>query len=98
VVVSGDPYEAPGRSDFVLQAGVCENAKARWFDARVIDAGDAPSADNWQTIEYPLREYAGKTVGIVIKVAYGGEVPVMNEEAFFDAISVVVPEAGSAER
>ena len=89
LVVSGDPFEAPGHSDFVLQAGVFDGRQINWFDEEIIEAGTPPSPDNWRTLEYPLKDYAGKTVGIVAKVSYGGEVPAMNEEAFFDEISVV---------
>jgi hypothetical protein len=89
LVVSGDPYEIPGKSDFVLQAGIFDGRQVHWFDPEVIDAGTPPSTDNWRTLEYPLKDYAGKTVGIVVKVSYGGKVPEMNEEAFFDEISVV---------
>ncbi len=89
LVVSGDPYEAPGRSDFVLQAGIFDGSKITWFDEQVINAGSPPSPDNWRTLRYPLHDHAGKTVGIVVKVSYGGTVPILNEEAFFDAISVV---------
>ena len=55
----------------------------------MVDAGTPPSVDNWLTLEYPLTDYAGKTVGIVVTVSYGGEVKALNEEAFFDEISVV---------
>jgi hypothetical protein len=92
LVVSGDPYESPGRADFVLRAGIFDGQQIQWFDGQVVDAGTPPSADNWQTIEHALTDYAGKTVGIVVTVAYGGKVKVMNEEAFFDEISVVVEE------
>ena len=51
-----------------------------------------PSNDNWQTIEYPLDQYAGKTVGIVVKVSYGGPHGIFNEEAFFDEISIITAE------
>ena len=44
---------------------------------------------NWQTLDYPLTDYAGKTVGIVVKVSYGGKIKALNEEAFFDEISVI---------
>ncbi len=91
LVVSGDPFEAPGKSDFVLQAGVFDGQQIHWFDEKTIDAGTPPSPDNWQTLQYPLQQFAGKTAGIVVKVSYGGKVPVMNEEAFFDEISVVHP-------
>ncbi len=89
VVVSGDPYESPARSDFVLQAGIFDGNEVNWLEEKVIDAGTPPAADNWQTLEYPLTGYAGKTIGIVVKVSYGGKVAAMNEEAFFDEISVV---------
>jgi len=89
LVVSGDPYEGPGRSDFVMQAGVFDGRQINWFEAETIDAGTPPSADNWQSLEYPLNGYSGSTVGIAVKVSYGGKVPGMNEEAFFDEISVV---------
>ena len=56
---------------------------------KVIDAGTPPAADHWQALEYPLTDYAGKTIAIVVKVSYGGKVSTMNEEAFFDEISVV---------
>jgi hypothetical protein len=36
-----------------------------------------------------LKPYAGKTVCLVVKVAYGGPLGVCNEEAFFDEISVI---------
>ncbi len=90
LVVSGDPYEKPGQSDFVLQAGIFDGRQINWFDQQVINADTPPSADNWQTLEYPLNEHAGKTVGIVVKISYGGANALMNEEAFFDEISVVV--------
>ena len=89
LVVSGDPYESPGRADFVLQAGIFDGKQVKWFDPQVIDAGTPPSADNWQTLDYPLSDYAGKTVGIVVKVSYGGKIGAVNEEAFFDEISVI---------
>lgn len=89
LVLSGDPYEVPDRSDFLLRAGIFDGTEIKWFDEEVIDAGTPPSADHWQTLEYPLTGYAGKTVGIVVKVSYGGKVAAINEEAFFDEISVV---------
>jgi hypothetical protein len=57
--------------------------------AQTIDAGDPPSAENWRTLQYDLKAYAGQTVGIVVEVSYGGPNGVMNEEAFFDEVSVV---------
>lgn len=90
IVVSGDPYEAPGKSDFVLRAGVHDGKELRWMKPRVIDAGKTPSRENWQVLEFPLTDLAGKTVGLVVEVSYGGpKSPAMNEEAFFDEISVV---------
>lgn len=89
LVVSGDPYERPGRSDFVLTAGVHDGQAMHWFPAETIDANQAPAENNWRTLEYPLKSYAGKTVGLVVKVAYGGPHGVCNEEAFFDEISAV---------
>lgn len=89
IVVSGDPFEAPGKSDFVLQAGIFDGQHIDWFNDETIDAGTPPSPDNWRTLEYPLKDYAGKTAAIVVKVSYGGMVPVMNEEAFFDEITVI---------
>jgi hypothetical protein len=88
LVVSGDPYEQPGQSDFVLRAGVFDGLRVRWFESTVIDAGSPPSPANWQTLEYSLDEYADKSVGIVVEVSYGGAVAAMNEEAFFDEISI----------
>ena len=79
----------PAKSDFLLQAGIFEGGQIKWFDPQVIDAGTPPTVDNWQTLEYPLTEYTGKTVGIIIKVSYGGKIAALNEEAFFDEISVV---------
>ena len=55
----------------------------------MIDAGTPPSADHWQTLDYPLTDYAGKTVGIVVEVSYGGKIGALNEEAFFDEISEI---------
>ena len=56
----------------------------------MVDAGGSPAAENWQTFEYPLVEYAGKTIGIIVKVSYGGKIAALNEEAFFDEISVEI--------
>lgn len=89
LIVSGDPFEAPGKSDFIVEAGVFDGRKTSWFQEEVIDAGTPPSAENWRTLEYPLKKFAGMTVGIIIEVSYGGKVAVMNEEAFFDEISVI---------
>jgi hypothetical protein len=89
VVVSGDPFEAPARSDFQLHVGVFNGQRIEWLEEKTIDAGTPPAPENWQTLEYPLSPYAGRTVGIVVKVAYGGKVAAVNEEAFFDEISVI---------
>jgi hypothetical protein len=89
LVVSGDPYEQPGKSDFVLTAGVHDGQMSHWFPPETIEAGQSPSEKNWRTLEYPLKPYAGKTVGLVVKIAYGGPFGVFDEEAFFDEISVV---------
>ena len=90
VVVSGDPFEAPGRSDFLLRAGIHVDGRTHWFQKETVDAGTPPSAGNWRTFQYDLRRYAGKTVAIAVMVSYGGEKAFgMNEEAFFDEISVV---------
>ncbi len=89
LVVSGDPYEAPGKSDFLLTAGVHDGQQMHWFATETVDAGNTPADNNWRTLEYPLDPFAGKTVALVVKVAYGGSAAVFNEEAFFDEISVV---------
>jgi hypothetical protein len=89
MVVSGDPYEAPGRSDFVLQVGLWDGAKLNWLPEQVISAGDAPAEKNWQMVEYPLPDSAGKTVGLILKIAGGGKAPWLNEEAFLDELSVI---------
>ncbi len=88
LVVSGDPYEAPNKSDFLLDVGVQDGNDVHWFPTETIDAGTPPSADNWRTFDYPLAPYAGQTVCLVIKVSYGGPHGVCNDEAFFDEISV----------
>ncbi len=89
LVVSGDPYEAPGKSDFLVTAGLHDGQQFHWFATETVDAGNPPSDGNWRTFEYPLSAFAGNTVALVVKVAYGGRVAVFNEEAFFDEISVV---------
>ena len=89
LVVSGDPYEAPGRSDFVLQPGIWDGHEIHWFDERVMEPAAQPDAKDWRTLEYDLKPYAGKTVGVIVKVAYGGPKGICNEEAFFDEISIV---------
>ncbi len=89
LVVSGDPYEQPGKSDLVLTAGVHDGQTVHWFPPETLDAGREPAEANWRTLEYPLAPYAGQTVGLVVQVAYGGPHGVCNEEAFFDEISVV---------
>ena len=90
LVVSGDPYEAPGHSDFLLTAGVYSAGKTTWFKQEVIDAGTPPVPENWKTLEYDLSAFAGQVVGIVVRVAAGGPKGLWaNEEAFFDEISVL---------
>ena len=88
VVVSGDPYEGPGKSDFLLDVGVHDGKEIHWFPTETIDAGTPPSADHWRTLEYPLEPYAGQTVSVIVKVSYGGPHGVFNDEAFFDEISI----------
>jgi hypothetical protein len=88
LVVSGDPYEAPGKSDFLLDVGVHDGQAVHWFPTATINAGDSPSADNWRTLEYSLEPYAGHTIGIIVKVSYGGPHGVCNDEAFFDEITI----------
>ena len=91
VAVSGDPYEIPGRSDFLLRLGVYGGGKLLWLGGdEVVDAGDAPSERNWRTVEAPIpAELAGQTVGLVVQVSYGGPKKIGNEEAFIDRIEVV---------
>jgi D-arabinan exo alpha-(1,3)/(1,5)-arabinofuranosidase (non-reducing end) len=93
VAISGDPYEMPGRSDFLLRLGVYADGKLRWLAGEeAIDAGTPPSEKNWRTVEAPLpAEMAGKTVGLVVQVAYGGPKGIGNEEAFIDRIEVAEP-------
>jgi hypothetical protein len=88
LVVSGDPYELPGESDFVLEVGIHDGQQVRWFPPKTVEAGQPASEENWRTIEYGLEEYSGATVSIIVKVSYGGKNAAMNEEAFFDEISV----------
>jgi hypothetical protein len=90
VVVSGDPYEGPGRSDFLLRAGVYHGGTVRWFPEETINAGTPPDARHWRTLEYPLDAYAGQTIGLVVRVSYGGPGGIFNEEAFFDALRVAI--------
>lgn len=90
LVVSGDPYEAPGRSDFLLTAGIHDAGKMVWFKQEVIDAGTPPAQDHWRTLQYDLSAYAGKTVGVVVRVTAGGpKGQWANEEAFFDEFSLI---------
>jgi hypothetical protein len=89
VVASGDPYESPGQSDFRLQAGIHDGQDTTWFREEVIDAGDSPAPENWRVLRYDLARFAGKTVGIVVKLSGGGPKRAwLNEEAFLDEISV----------
>ncbi len=89
LVVSGDPYEMPGKSDFLLTAGVQSGDQTHWFPTETIDAGTPPAEANWRTLEYPLDAFAGQTVVLLVKISYGGKVAALNEEAFLDEISVV---------
>ena len=90
LVLSGDPYEGPGKSDFVLQAGLIADGAVQWFPEEVFDVAKEASVEGWKTREYAVpARLAGKTVGIVVKIAYGGPKGVFNEEVFFDAISIV---------
>jgi hypothetical protein len=73
----------------VLTAGIHDGQTVQWFPPETIGAGQGPAEQNWRTLEYLLKPYAGKTVSLVVKVAYGGPHGVCNEEAFFDEISVV---------
>jgi hypothetical protein len=88
LVASGDPYEAPGKSDFLLDVGIHDGNAIHWFPTETVDAGTPPSADNWRTFDYALEPYAGQTISVVVKVSYGGPHGVCNDEAFFDEISV----------
>jgi len=89
LVVSGDPYEAPNQSDFVVGVGVAEAGRIRWLGEQVIAAGTPPDPGNWRTVDYELPAAIAGPVGIVIKVAYGGAVAGMNEEAFLDEIGIM---------
>lgn len=89
IVVSGDPYEAPGRSEFALRAGVRLEGGMAWLGSEIVDAGDPPSEANWRTLEYALPEGIGEDVGVVVEVGYGGPNAAMNEEAFLDEVSLV---------
>lgn len=91
VEVSGDPYESPGKSDFLLRLGVFANGTLRWLGPEeVVDAGDLPSEKHWRVVQAPLpEELAGQRVGLVLQTAYGGPKRITNEECFVDRILVV---------
>ena len=59
-----------------------------WFPAETIDRS-ASGGEELADAGVPVESYAGKTVSLVVRVAYGGPHGVFNEEAFFDEISVV---------
>lgn len=88
LVVSGDPYEAPGKSDFLMDVGVHDGQVVYWWPTVIVTPDDAPWESGWQTREYPLAPYAGKTITVIVKVSYGGPRGVCNEEAFFDEIGI----------
>lgn len=73
----------------MLTLGVHDGREVAWLTTQTIDAGDPPAPGNWRTIEASLKPYAGRTVTLVVQAAYGGPKGVMNEEAFFDEISVL---------
>jgi len=89
IVVSGDPYESPGRGDFLVAAGVLDGEEVSWLGEEVISAGATPDEGNWRVLEYDLSPLAGRTVGLIVRQSYGGPDGMFNEEAFFDEISVV---------
>lgn len=89
LAVSGDPYEGPGRSDFVLEVGIHDGERLRWLAREVVDAGSKPEERGWKTMELPLDSYRGRTISTIVRVSYGGPKGTFNEEAFFDEISVV---------
>lgn len=89
VSASGDPYELPGQSDFILQLGVFDGKETTWFEKHTVDAGDKPASNNWNTIGQDLTPYAGTTAGIIVKISAGGpKHGWANEEAFIDAINI----------
>ncbi len=88
LVVSGDPYEAPDNSDFLLDVGVHDGQTMHWFPTSIVTPARTPAEDGWQRLEYPLGPYAGKTITVVVKVSYGGPLGVCNEEAFFDEMRI----------
>lgn len=89
LTVSGDPYEAPGESEFALRVGIVQEEAVAWLHEEVVDAGDPPSPDNWRTLLVDLPAGLGDEVVVVVEVAYGGPHPAMNEEAFLDEIALV---------
>jgi hypothetical protein len=44
VVVSGDPYEAPGKSDFLMQCAVWDGKDLHWLAEQVVGGGGGPGA------------------------------------------------------
>ncbi len=89
LVVSGDPYELPGQSEFVLRVGFLAGDGIRWTDAQLVDAGTPPSEANWRTLAFDVPAHEGNEVGVVVQVAYGGPHPGNNEEAFLDEIRLL---------
>ncbi len=86
--MSGDPYEAPGKSDFLMDVGVHDGQVVYWWPTVIVTPDDALWESGWQIREYPLAPYAGKTITVIVKVSYGGPHGVCNEEAFFDEIGI----------
>ncbi len=62
LVVSGDPYEIPGQSDFVLQAGVVDGGKMKWFDQQVINNGDYMAKSTMMAIMSRMSAYTGQSL------------------------------------
>ncbi len=88
LVVSGDPYEGPEKSDFLLDVAVHDGQATHWFPTVIVPPGPTPSEDGWRKLEYPLGPYAGRTITVVVKVSYGGPHGIFNDEAFFDEMRI----------
>jgi Protein of unknown function (DUF2961) len=89
LAVSGDPYESPGRSDFVLQVGICDGKNIEWRTPKIVTAGTSAKKSNWVDLSYSLQSYSGKEIGIIVKIGVGGKLGRWNnEEAFLDDFSV----------
>lgn len=88
---SANPYFANAYCFFRYDIGVVDGGELKWLVENGEFRGNVRVApEEWHDVTCPLTDYAGRDVGVVVKLRYSAWTGLRTDLAFFDDFSVVV--------